>query len=137
MMHEGIARGIATGALLLGIPVACLAGVALYGKALSDGDVAIGTLVSPEVAARRLAESRARFLAMPPAAHLAAARAALYVDGDPARPRRGGARAALEHLAAIPDGAVDRAELDALRAEVLARRARWAQRRRQRADAGR
>jgi hypothetical protein len=113
---------LATVALVVGIPLACLTGVALYGRALTESDVAVGTLVSPEVARQRLLEARARFVAMTPAEHLAAARAALAAGQDPARRRFAGSGQAMEHLAAIPAGAPERAGADGLLAEIARRR---------------
>ena len=119
-MSEQVGRAVATIVLVVGIPLACLAGIALYGKALSESDVAIGTLVPPEVARRRFLEARARFLAMSPGEHLAAALAAL--DAGAGRRRGGGVGAALEHLAAIPPGVPERARADALLREFARRR---------------
>ncbi|MDO9022266.1 MAG: hypothetical protein Q8S73_05900 [Deltaproteobacteria bacterium] len=119
-MSERVGRAVATVVLVVGIPLACLAGIALYGKALSESDVAIGTLVPPEVARRRFLEARARFLALSPAEHLAAAEAAL--DAGAGRRRGGGVGAALEHLGAIPPGVPERARADAMLAEFARRR---------------
>jgi hypothetical protein len=117
---EQIGRVVASLLVIVGLPLACLAGVALYGRALSEADVGIGTLVPPEVAQRRFAEARARFVAMSPAEHLAAARAELATD--PSGRRYGHVGLALEHLAAIPPEAPEQREADALRAELARRR---------------
>lgn len=121
-MSRSLARLAGTLALVVAIPVACIAGVALYGKALSEGEVAIGTLVSPEVARARYLEMRARFLAMTPAEHLAEARRAL--DSGDARSRRfgGNVGAAVQHLDAIPATAPEHAQAEVMRAEIAARR---------------
>lgn len=108
--------------MVAAIPAACIAGVALYGKALSESEVGIGTLVSPEVARARYAEMRARFLAMTPAEHLAEARRAL--DSGDARSRRFGGNVglAMQHLDAIPATAPEHAQAELIRAELAARR---------------
>ncbi len=121
-MSRSVVRLVTTVALVLAIPVACVAGVALYGRALSEADVAIGTLVSPEVARARSLELRARFLAMTPAQHLAEARQALDAGRAPGRRMGANAGIAQQHLDAIAATAPEHAQAELLRAEIANRR---------------
>ena len=117
-----VGRVLAIGAVVLAIPSACIGALALYGRALAESDVAVGTLVSPAEARARLEQARARFRAMTPAQHLAEARLALASGYDEAT-RTGGNFGGVEHhAAAIPEGAPEYAELASLRAEVRRRR---------------
>ncbi len=121
-MSRSVVRLVTTVAMVLAIPVACVTGVALYGKALSESDVAIGTLVSPEVARARLRELEARFLAMTPAQHLAEARRALDAGRNPGRRMGGNPGLAQQHLDAIPATAPEHAQAELMRAEIANRR---------------
>jgi hypothetical protein len=117
-----VGRVLAIGAVVLAIPAACVGALALYGRALAESDVAIGTLVSPAEARARLEQARARFRAMTPAQHLAEARLALASGYDEATHTGGNFGGVEHHAAAISDGAPEHAELAALRAEVRRRR---------------
>jgi hypothetical protein len=117
-----VGRVLAIGAVVLAIPAACIGALALYGRALAESDVAIGTLVSPAEARARLEQARARFRAMTPAQHLAQARLALASGYDEATHTGGNFGGVEHHAAAIPEGAPEYAELAALRAEVRRRR---------------
>lgn len=93
----------------------------MYGKALSEAEVAEGTLLPQEEIRARALEAHRRFLAMSPAEHLQAALDALNVDYHP--PSRTGGRIALArlHLDAIPATAPEFARVGALRTEMLER----------------
>ncbi len=121
-MSRSVVRLVTTVAMVLAIPVACVTGVALYGRALSEADVAIGTLVSPEVAHARMLELRARFLATTPAQHLAEARRALDASRGPGRRMGGNVGPAQQHLDAIPATAPEHAQAELMRAEIANRR---------------
>jgi hypothetical protein len=47
-MASVLGRVLTIGALVIGVPSACLATMLFYGKALSEAEVAEGTLRSPE-----------------------------------------------------------------------------------------
>lgn len=110
------------GAVLV-LPSLCFVGLALVGQAIENAQPGIARDPTPAEIAAREAE-RAAFRAMPPAEHLARARAALAQNHDPSTGRGGHIRAALTHLDAIaPDAGLD-AEVAALREEIRGRRAR-------------
>lgn len=117
-----VGRVLAIGAVVLAIPAACIGALALYGRALAESEVAVGTLVSPAEARARLERERARFRAMTPAQHLEEARRALTMGYDEATHTGGNFGGVEHHAAAIPDGAPEHAELAALRDEVRRRR---------------
>lgn len=119
---SSVGRLVATLALVAALPTACIAAIALYGRALSESDVAIGTLVSPEVARARSLELQRRFLAMSPAEHLAEARAALATPPPTGRRLGGNPGLAQRHLDAIPPTAPEHAAAELLRAEIANRR---------------
>ena len=123
-MASSVGRVLTIGAMVLAIPAACFGALALYGRALAESEVGVGTLVSPAEARARLEAARARFRAMTPAQHLAEARRALDQGYDEAT-HTGGSFAGFEHHAgAIAEGTPEHAELAALRAEVQRRRVR-------------
>ena len=117
-----VGRVLAIGAVVLAIPAACIGALALYGRALAESEVAVGTLVSPAEARARLERERARFRAMTPAQHLEEARRELTMGYDEATHTGGNFGGVEHHAAAIPDGAPEHAELAALRDEVRRRR---------------
>lgn len=121
-MSSSMRRVLVVGGLVLAIPAACVGAVALYGKALADSEVAIGTIVTPEEARVRLEAARARFRAMTPAQHLAEARRALTVGYDPSTQTGGAFGGAELHCRAIPEGAPEQAHVPAIMAEVRRRR---------------
>ena len=122
-MASAVGRVLAIGAVVLAIPAACVGALALYGRALAESEVGIGTLVSPAEARARLEAARARFLALTPAQHLVEAQRALAQGYDPAT-RTGGDFSGMEqHVAAIPAGAPEFAAVAELRAEGVRRRA--------------
>jgi hypothetical protein len=111
------------GAVLV-LPSLCVVGLALAGRALEENAPAEGHLTS--TAERE--EARRRFLALPPAEHLAAARTAL-AGIETGRGRHRALATATEHLDAIaadagalgPEVAALRAQLDALYEAAFAR----------------
>ncbi len=120
-MSNAAGRVVVIGALVLAIPAACVGAVALYGRALTESDVAIGTIVSPEEARVRMEAAHARFRAMTPAQHLAEARRALTVGYDPETQTGGSFGGVEHHTSAIPEGSPERAAVPALMAEVRRR----------------
>ena len=120
-MSNSVGRVLVIGAVVLAIPAACVGAVALYGRALSESDVAIGTIVSPEEARVRMEAAQARFRAMTPAQHLAEARRALSAGYDPVTQTGGSFGGVEHHTSAIPEGSPERAAVPALLAEVRRR----------------
>lgn len=109
-------------ALVILVPLAGFVLLALVGKSLAEAEVAEGTLQPPAEIARRAREAAARFAAMTPGDHLAAARAAL-ADGYDARRGVGGhMREARRHLDAIALDAPEHADAVALAGEITRRR---------------
>jgi hypothetical protein len=121
-MASEIGRVLTIGAVVLAIPAACVGALALYGRALAESEVGLGTLVSPAEARARLEAARARFRAMTPAEHLADARRALTLNYREDTRTGGNLEGAERHLGAIPEGAPEHAEVAGLRAEVQRRR---------------
>lgn len=121
-MSNPVRRVLVVGALVLAIPAACVGAVALYGRALAESEVAIGTIVTPEEGRARLEAARARFQAMTPAQHLAEARRALAAGYDPATQTGGSFGGAAVHCRAIPEGAPEHAQVGGIMAEVTRRR---------------
>jgi len=121
-MASVLGRVLTIGALVVGVPAACLTTMLFYGKALSEAEVAEGILRSPEEIRALREEAHRRFVAMSPAAHLAAARASMASGYDPATRSGGMLGNALHHLDAVAAGTPEAAEADALRAEVERRR---------------
>ncbi len=117
-----VRSALVTGAAVLAVSGACVAGLLFYGQALSDATVAEGTLKTPQEIAAALEAARQRFGAMSPAAHLAAARAALTNGYDPRSGTGGDVHGAEMHLGAIPPDAPEQAEAGALRVEMAWRR---------------
>ncbi len=118
-MSNSVGRVVAIGAVVLAIPAACVGAVALYGRALAESDVAIGTIVTPEEARARMEAAHARFRAMTLKA--APGRGAPGADRAMTR-RRAGRRLGVEHhTSAIPEGTPERAAVPALLAEVRRR----------------
>ncbi len=120
-MSNAVGRVLVIGAVVLAIPAACVGAVALYGRALTESDVAIGTIVSPAEARARMEAAQARFRAMTPAQHLAEARVALAAGYDPETQTGGAFGAVQDHASVIPEGAPERAAVPALLAEVRRR----------------
>lgn len=108
--------------MVLLVPFVGFVLLALVGKSLAEAEVAEGTLQPPAEIARRAREAAARFYAMTPGEHLAAARAAL-ADGYRARFGVGGRlREAQRHLDAIAPDAPEHADALALAGEITRRR---------------
>lgn len=122
-MASALGRVLTIGALVLGLPAACLGTLLAYGKALSEAEVAEGILLTPEEARARSEELARRFAAMTDAQHLAAAREAMARGFDPARRVGGGLDGAEAHLRAIAEAAPEHAEVAPLREEIARRRA--------------
>lgn len=114
-MANAIGRTLVIGAMVLGVPAACLGALALYGKALEEDDARIGTVISPAEASERRESARARFAAMTPAEHLAAARERLDDGYDPATRTGGDFHGFLRHADAIPAGTPEHAAVQPLR----------------------
>lgn len=104
--------------LMLAIPAACLGGILAYGRALSEAQVAEGTLLSPEEARARSEEFARRFAAMSPAEHLASARHDLDCGYDRELGLGGNVEGARRHLDAIPQTAPERAEVPSVTAAI-------------------
>lgn len=121
-MASSVGRVLSIGAVVLAIPAACVGALALYGKALSESESGVGTLISPAEARARVEAARARFAAMTPAEHLAAAREALAAGYDPATDTGGSFRAFERHADAIPAGTP---EFEAVRPLRDVPRQRW------------
>ncbi|MDB4928301.1 MAG: hypothetical protein JWM10_785 [Myxococcaceae bacterium] len=121
-MASAVGRVLSIGAVLLAIPTACVGALALYGKALSESESGAGTLISPTEARARVEQARARFAAMTPAEHLAAARAALAAGYDPVTDTGGSFRSFEHHADAIPAGTP---EFEAVRPLRDVPRVRW------------
>lgn len=116
-----VGRVIRIAAFVFVLPAACLAGMIMYGKALSDAEVAEGTLLSQEEIRARADEAARRFSSMTPAEHLRDALNALDAGYDPSTRTGGDLAHAQRHLAAIPEASPDHARVAALRAEIAAR----------------
>ncbi len=124
------------------VPMACLAALLLYGKALSDSEASEATLATPEEISARLVQARVRqeqerarqaeerareqarqaevrraFLALTPAQHLVEAREALARGHDPTRGIGGDVAGAERHLAEIAPDAPEFSEASRLRGE--------------------
>lgn len=120
---------MATGArsavnLVVGIgafALACVAGVAFVGKQIDDAEVSVGHSITPEEIQRRLAERRRVFAAMSPAQHLAAAQRSMSQHYDLAEGNVGCLGEVPEHLAAIPEGSPESAQVGPIRAEIARR----------------
>jgi hypothetical protein len=121
-MASAVGRVLSIGAVVLAIPTACIGALALYGKALTESEAGVGTLVSPAESRARLEQARARFAAMTPAEHLAAARSALAAGYDPATGTGGSFRDFERHADAIPAGTP---EAEAVRPLRDVPRLRW------------
>ena len=121
-MASVLGRVLTIGALVIGVPGACLATMLFYGKALSESEVAEGTLRTPEEIRALREEAHRRFLAMRPAEHIAAARASMASGYDPATRSGGMLGNALLHLEAVAAGTPEAVEADGLRAEIERRR---------------
>lgn len=109
-------------ALVILVPLAGFVLLALVGKSLAEAEVAEGTLQPPGEIARRMREAAARFAAMTPGDHLAAARAALAQGYDARYGVGGHMREARRHLDAIAADAPEHADAVALGAEITRRR---------------
>lgn len=116
-----VGRVIRIAAFVVVLPAACLAGMLMYGKALSDAEVAEGTLLSQEEIRARAEEAARRFSVMTPAEHLQAALNALDAGYDSATRTGGDIGHAQRHLAAIAEGSPEHARVAALRAEIAGR----------------
>lgn len=117
-----IGRVVAVLAVVVGVPLGGIVGLALVGRSLAEAEVAEGTLVPQSVARARMLEEVRRFEAMPPAAHIAEARAALARGYDPTLGLGGDGRAARHHLRAVPETSPEHAEALAIEAELQRRR---------------
>ena len=114
--------------MVIGVPLVCVAGFALYGKAMSEGQVAEGKVLSTEEMRARFDEAQRVFRLIPPEQHVAVARRVLARGYDPALGIGGQVSEALRHLNAIPEGASVAPEVAELRAEIARRRERvWGQ----------
>lgn len=116
-------RVLTTLGLVLAIPAACLGGLLAYGRALSEAQVAEGTLLSPEESRARSEAFARRFAAMSPAEHLEAARHDLDCGYDRELDLGGNVEGARRHLDAIPATAPERAGAQSLRAVIERRSA--------------
>lgn len=114
-------RVIRLAVLVVAMPAACLGGLLMYGKALSEAEVAEGTLLSQEEIRARAEEARRRFEAMTPAQHLDTALEALNCGYDAATRTGGNTTLARMHLDAIPSTSPEFARVDALKTECDAR----------------
>ncbi len=123
-MASSLGQVLRIGAVVVGVPVVIVGAFAMYGKALTESEVAEGTLVSPEEARARAEAARVRFAAMTPAEHLDHARRALHDGYDPTTQTGGHVSSAEPHLAAIPASAPEHAPAETLRAEIAQRRTR-------------
>jgi len=123
-MASALGRVLRIGAVVVGIPVLIVGAFALYGKALDESEVAVGTLVSPEEARVRAEAARVRFAAMTPAEHLDHAQRALRDNYNPTTQTGGNLSSAEPHLAAIPASAPEHATAETLRTEITQRRTR-------------
>lgn len=114
-------RVIRLAVFVVAMPAACLGGLLMYGKALSEAEVAEGTLLSQEEIRARAEEARRIFDAMTPAQHLEAALEALDCGYDAATRTGGNTVLARRHLDAIPSTAPEFTRVEGLRAESDAR----------------
>lgn len=124
-MASALGRVLTIGALVIGVPAACVGSLLAYGKALAEAEVAEGTLVSPEEARARSAELARRFAAMSDAEHLAAAREAMARGYDPSKRVGGSLDSAEHHLRAIAEAAPEHAQTAPLLDEIARRRTAW------------
>lgn len=111
-------------AVLVGLPLFCLASLAMIGKQLDDEAPAEGRLISPRERAARMEAARREFAAMTPAQHLAAAHAAMARNYNREEGTGGLLADAENHLAVIPADAPEHSQVAAVRAEMVARRGR-------------
>ena len=116
-----VGRVIRIAAFVVVLPAACLAGMLMYGKALSEAEVAEGTLLSQEEIRARAEAAARRFASMTPAEHLRDALGALDAGYDPTTQTGGDLAHAQRHLAAIPAASPEYARVAGLRAEITAR----------------
>jgi hypothetical protein len=123
-MANAITRVLTLGAFVLGIPLACFGAVLAYGKAMSDAEVAEGTLLSPEESRRRAEEFQRRFRAMTPEQHIAEAGRELDHGYNHQTRSGGNLTGAAMHLNAIDRDAGTYPEARALFDEIERRRAR-------------
>lgn len=115
-------RILTTLGLVLVIPAACLGGLLAYGRALSEAQVAEGTLLSPAESRARAEEFARRFAAMSSAEHLEGARHDLNCGYDPEADLGGNFNGALHHLDAIAATAPEHNAALAMRTEIARRR---------------
>ena len=117
-----VGAAVALAVMVIGVPLTCLAGFALYGRAMSEGQVAEGRVLSVDEMRARLEVAQRAFRSLPPEQHIASARRALARGYDPELGIGGQVAEALRHLDAIPEGAAVGPEVAELRAEVARRR---------------
>lgn len=121
-MRSAISRALRLLSLIVVIPGACLVAVLLYGKALTDAQVAEASLPSPDEARARLAESARRFAALTPAQHLSIAQTELARGFNAVTGTGGNYELAAQHLNVIPASAPEHGLAASLLAEVARRR---------------
>ena len=123
-----VGAAVALAVMVIGVPLTCLAGFALYGKTMSEGQVAEGRVLSVDEMRARLEVAQRAFRSLPPEQHITSARQALARGYDPELGIGGQVAEALRHLDAIPEGAAVGPEVAELRAAIARRRERiWSQ----------
>lgn len=123
-----VGAAVALAVMVIGVPLTCLVGFALYGKAMSEGQVAEGRVLSVDEMRARLEVAQRAFRSLPPEQHIADARQALARGYDAELGIGGQVAEAIRHLDAIPEGASVGPEVAELRAEITRRRERiWSQ----------
>jgi hypothetical protein len=110
--------------LLGAVSLACVGAFALYGKVMSESEVAVGKLATPEEARAQREAAEREFHTLTSAGHLAKAREHLNCGYDPRTRTGGDARNVARHLEAIPEGAPERAEAARIYAELAERQRR-------------
>lgn len=110
--------------ILGAVSLACVGAFALYGKVMSESEVAVGKLATPEEARAQREAAEREFRALTPAGHLARAREHLNCGYDPRTRTGGDARNVARHLEAIPEGAPERAEAARIYDELAQRQRR-------------
>ena len=113
--------------LLGAVSLACVGAFALYGKVMSESEVAVGKLATPEEARAQREAAEREFRALDAAGHLARAREHLNCGYDPRTRTGGDARNVARHLEAIPEGAPEHAEVARIYEELAQRQRRAAE----------
>jgi hypothetical protein len=121
-MSPAVSRALRLLAFVVVLPAMCFAGVLFYGKALTDAQVAEGSLPTQEQARARVAEMARRFVALTPAQHLVIAQTELARDYNADAGTGGNFELAAQHLRAIPETATEHAVVGPLMVEIDRRR---------------